>query len=193
MLIQLTNRDLDQMPTPLCTDLLRWLQGQLPGTNPQTIPSSMLTPAMPEQLNLEINLPMAVQTHSPRHNLLSLSQVARDNETQHVSLTDLRGHAHVKISQLFDMGLVAQATQLRVRLKRDKADQRGYNYVTTGIQVSSRGTVIYNEEEFNKPSPLAAKINGSSVNGWKYIQIKRNGRWVSLDELRKVWRNAHER
>jgi hypothetical protein len=87
------------------------------------------------------------------------------------------------------MGLISEKTQIRVRLKQDRVNQLGYGYVTN-IRISSTGTVIHENEEFDKPSTLAKKLNDSSVNGWEYIEIKQNGQWVCLDELRKIWRNA---
>ncbi|PSB54398.1 hypothetical protein C7B77_18270 [Chamaesiphon polymorphus CCALA 037] len=88
------------------------------------------------------------------------------------------------------MGLFTQNSQIRVRLKREKAQQVGYAYITTGIQISPSGTIVHNREEFDKPSPLATSINGGAVNGWEYIEIKQNGQWICLGELRKIWRSA---
>lgn len=99
-------------------------------------------------------------------------------------------HTHVRIPQLFDMGLLVESTQVRIRLKRDRAKQLGYSYVTTSIQISSCGTLVYEGEEFDKPSPLAKKVNGGDVNGWEYVEIKRDGQWICLDELRTIWRSA---
>jgi hypothetical protein len=169
MLIQLSDNDLAQMPPMLCNELLQWLQVK------QSKVFSPLTAVKetPEQLALKIDRPQ------PQ------SSVRLVKPTQ-TALPD----AHVRLSQLFDMGLFSQNSQIRVRLKREKAQQIGYAYITTGIQISPSGTIVHNGEEFDKPSPLATSINGGSVNGWDYIEIKQNGQWICLGELRKVWRKA---
>ncbi|BAZ07927.1 hypothetical protein [Calothrix sp. NIES-3974] len=47
-------------------------------------------------------------------------------------------------------------------------------------------------EEFDKPSPLAAKVNGGAANGWEYIEVKKNDQWIRLEELRQIWRNTND-
>ncbi|RDH47173.1 hypothetical protein CA946_21940 [Fischerella thermalis 111/344/542] len=61
--------------------------------------------------------------------------------------------------------------------------QRDY---INGLEISVKGTIVYNGEEFDKPSPLAAKING-----WEYIEVKKDDKWVRLEELRKIWRKTN--
>lgn len=60
-----------------------------------------------------------------------------------------------------------------------------------GLEISVKGTIFYQDEEFDKPSPLAKKINSSDVNGWEYIEVKKNNQWIRLEELRKIWRNTN--
>jgi hypothetical protein len=167
MLIQLTDRDLAQMPQRLCNDLLQWLQVK----QSNVFPPLTAVQETPEHLTLKIDRPQ--------------TSVRLVKNTQS-STPD----AHVRLSQLFDMGLFSQNSQIRVRLKREKTQQIGYGYITTGIQVSPTGAIVYGGEEFDKPSPLASKINGGGTNGWDYIEIKQKGEWICLGELRKVWRRA---
>jgi uncharacterized membrane protein len=80
---------------------------------------------------------------------------------------------------------------VRIRLKREIAKIMHCNYVNN-LEISSKGTIVYKSEEFDKPSPLAVKVNGSNaVNGWHYIEVKNNGKWDSLEELRKNWRKTN--
>ncbi|OKH52741.1 hypothetical protein NIES2101_13880 [Calothrix sp. HK-06] len=79
---------------------------------------------------------------------------------------------------------------VRVRLKREVAKILGCNYVN-GLDISPKGTIVYKSEEFDKPSPLAAKVNGGGANGWYYVQVKNNGEWISLEELRQNWRKIN--
>ncbi|WP_219892192.1 hypothetical protein [Chamaesiphon polymorphus] len=169
MLIQLSDNDLAQMPPKLCSELLQWLQAK----QSKVFPPLTAVKETPEQLALKIDRP---QPHSSVR-LIKPTQAATPD-------------AHVRLSQLFDMGLFTQNSQIRVRLKREKAQQVGYAYITTGIQISPSGTIVHNREEFDKPSPLATSINGGAVNGWEYIEIKQNGQWICLGELRKIWRSA---
>ena len=188
MLLQLTDADLEQMPLSLSADLLQWLQSRQTKAFQQTI--SLPAPeTMPQQLDLKVDLPISKLKNSQQRSFGKVPQPAHISEAQQVSSKDSCEHSHVRIAQLFDMGLLSEKTQIRIRLKQDRAKLTSYSYVTNA-QVSSRGTVIYEGEEFDKPSPLATKVNGGSVNGWEYIEIKRNGQWVCLDELRQVWRNA---
>jgi hypothetical protein len=151
MIIQLTDRDLDKMPTSLRNDFMHWIKAK------------------------KLEFPV--------------EQLDAFSQNQQPLSEDLSNCAHVRFSQLFDMGLLKERTQVRIRLKQSAAKYFGCDFITKGIQISSKGTVIYDGEEFDKPSPLAAKINGSSVNGWEYIEIKRDGQWIRLDDLRKIWRN----
>jgi hypothetical protein len=186
MNIQLTDQDLAQMPPELCSDLMGWLQTKQSRLMEQATTSSS-TAVTAEQLNLEVALSVADSKKWRR--LSKLPQSVHSIQTQEFS-GDSFDSSHIRLSQLFDMGLLTESTQIRIRLKRVNANQLGYSYLATGIQISPRGTVIFDGEEFDKPSPLASKVNGSAANGWAYIEIKRNGQWVCLNELRKIWRNV---
>jgi hypothetical protein len=161
MIIQLTDNDLEKMPPTLCNELLQWLQSMQGKTAQQPL-SRCTAEKIPQQLALKIDASMPEQP--------------------------IPNQSHVRMSQLFDQGLLTESSQVRIRLKRETAKQLGYPYLT-GIQVSPKGTLVYEGEEFEKPSPLAAKVNDGGVNGWEYIEIKRDGQWICLDELRKIWRN----
>jgi hypothetical protein len=188
MLIQLTDTDLEQMPSPLSVALLQWLQSKQIKICQQN--SSLHEPAsMPQQLNLKVDVPISKSKSSQQQAFVKASQSTHIRVSQQVSSKNLCEHSHVRIAQLFDMGLLSEKTQIRIRLKQDRAKLTGYSYVTNA-QISLRGTVIYEGEEFDKPSPLATKVNGGSVNGWEYVEVKRNGQWICLNELRQVWRNA---
>lgn len=40
--------------------------------------------------------------------------------------------------------------------------------------------------------PLAAKFNGGAVNGWEYIEVKKDNQWIRLEELRHIWRSSYD-
>jgi len=166
MNIELSSDDLRQMPSSLSTGLINWLQYErFKASRP---PSKHQSQSDAEQLTLTL--------------------VASGKRTQksHVS----SNQAHVRLSQLFDAGFTKAGMAVRVRLTQEVAKNRGHGYVTKGLSISSKGTVIYNGQEFDKPSPLAKQINGSAVNGWEYVEVMKGGQWVCLDDLRKIWRKA---
>jgi len=80
---------------------------------------------------------------------------------------------------------------VRVRLKRDLAQKLGRNYINS-LEISIKGTILYDGQDFDKPSPLAEKVNGSSANGWEYIEVKKNDQWICLNELREIWRKTND-
>ncbi|NMG19325.1 hypothetical protein DP116_07585 [Brasilonema bromeliae SPC951] len=80
---------------------------------------------------------------------------------------------------------------VRVKLKREEAKKRSRDYINN-LEISVKGTIVYNGEEFEKPSPLAAKVNGGAANGWEYIEVKKDNQWICLDTLRKIWRNNND-
>lgn len=161
MIIQLTDNDLQEMPSELCSELLKWLQPKQPRDDQMPISQAVME-KVPEQLILEVNGSV-------------LDYPTPD-------------YSRVRVSQLFDMGLIEENSQVHIWLKRNKARQLAHSYVMS-IQISSQGTLTYEGEKFDKPSPLAAKVNGGAINGWEYIEIKRHGQWICLNELRKIWRN----
>ncbi|HAG79963.1 MAG TPA: hypothetical protein DCL61_02065 [Cyanobacteria bacterium UBA12227] len=80
---------------------------------------------------------------------------------------------------------------VRVRLKKQLANKQGRQYINN-LAISAKGTIVYSSQEYNQPSPLAKDITGGAVNGWEYIEVKKNDQWVRLDELRKTWRKTND-
>lgn len=191
MLIQLNDSDLSQMPVSLRTHLLNWVQTRQMKPNRQP-KSSQTQPSQVEAYQLPIDFDDIGQIqHEKKSSPVTIKLVKPSQDSPNLS-THKFDHVHVHFSQLFDAGILTQATPLRVRLKKENVKKFGYSYITTGLKISSKGTVLYKGEEFDKPSPLAQKINGSPVNGWEYVEAKKNGQWVCLDELRKIWRKAND-
>lgn len=98
---------------------------------------------------------------------------------------------HVKLTQLLDAGITKRGMSVRVKLKRDLTKKLGREYINN-LEISPTGTIVHDGQEFDKPSPLAGKINSSSCNGWEYIEIKKDGCWVRLEELRAIWRKTND-
>ncbi|MEB3214170.1 MAG: hypothetical protein VKL39_22670 [Leptolyngbyaceae bacterium] len=168
MFIQLTENDLAQMPTPLCEDLLKWLKSMnadpfIQSISPQ--PSAGLDSIKVEESKHDREAPEGYVSSRA------------DNQEK-------RMRTHVLLSQLFDAGLTRSGMPVRVRLKRDHAKNIGRDYLNS-LTISSKGTVLYDGEEFDKPSPLATKLNGSPVNGWEYIEVKKDNAWLRLENLRQ--------
>ncbi len=163
--IHLNDNDISMMPTRLRTDFLDWL------------PQYFRT----KDMKLEpISLSKQLEIHSKQ---LSFNFVD--------PVVDQKGeHLHVKLTQLYDAGITRKGMPVRVKLKREVAKRFGHGYVDSLI-VLAGGTIIYKEEKFDKPSPLATKINGSSVNGWEYVEVKIDGEWIRLEELRQIWRKTN--
>jgi hypothetical protein len=116
----------------------------------------------------------------------SLADVKKQPQDAHsaISQEEKGGMQHVLLSQLLDAGITRSGMPVRVRLMRKQAKAAGRDYLN-GLTISSRGTVIHDGQEFDKPSPLAAKLNGGAANGWEYIEIKKDNDWIRLDNLRK--------
>lgn len=170
MNIELSHEDLCQMPPSLATGILNWLQYQR--LKPMTL-SQPSTARSAEQLKLQL---VESGKESPKTSTVEFKRVPN--------------HTHIRLTQLLDAGITKAGMAVRVRLKADIAKKTGHRYVTKNLQISTKGTVVYNGQEFNKPSPLAESINGSSANGWEYVEVKKNGQWVCLDELRQIWRKV---
>lgn len=100
-------------------------------------------------------------------------------------------HSHITFDDLCDAGITKPGMSLRVRLTRDMAKKLDRKYIN-GLEISQKGTVFYDGQEFHKPSPLAKKVNGSPCNGWEYIEIKKDGQWTWLDKLRELWRKTND-
>jgi hypothetical protein len=173
MQIQLNDVDLQKMPDSLRSELLSWLQYKdlKPVMNlNQQIPTCSENP--PKQLSLAVEIPTKVDRASTIFN-------------QHK-----HDHSHVSLTQLFDAGITKPKMPVRVKLLRAMEKQVGHCYTTTGLTISPKGTFLYKDEEFNKPSPLAYRVIGVTVNGWEYVEVQKNGNWICLDELRKIWRSV---
>jgi hypothetical protein len=188
MLIQLDDGDLEQMPPNLCTAFLRWLQDHsLKSAQKLEHPHIGKFQQMPQQLTINVGKAVPEKRSSVQvSKLVSFPGKSSEQELPH----DQVEKVHVRFSQLSDSGIITTKTPLRVRLTKENVKKLGRDYFMAGFRISPKGTVIFNDQEFDKPSPLATKVNGSSVNGWQYIEIKKNDQWVPLDELRKIWRNA---
>lgn len=165
--IRLNNDDLNRMPLELYTELLNWLKTDRSRSKQSPTPQRPVEPtANPQQLALSLE---------------SESQTPEEKAE----------HSHVRLTQLFDGGITRRGMPVQVKLKRNVAKKLGCDYINS-LEISGKGTIFFDGQEFDKPSPLAAKINGSSVNGWEYIEVKKNDQWVCLDELRKIWRKTND-
>lgn len=163
--IHLTDSDISQMPEPGRTLFLNWLPQHL---NAKSLKSHPATACQP-----------------PRQLELLASQQVRD-----CTSTETTDRSHVRLTQLFDAGITQYGMPVRVRLKRALAKKLGRDYID-GIEVSANGTIVYKGQEFDKPSPLAETVNSGSLNGWEYIEVKKDC-WICLDELRTIWRKKHD-
>lgn len=161
MNIHLNDKDINSMPEPLRTSFLDWVLDKGQSNSCSTPILSVHKRASAQQLILEFP-----------------SRVRKEDNSR------------VKLTQLFDAGMTKSGMLVRVRLKRKLADKLGRKYINN-LEISDEGTIIYNGEEFDQPSPLAKKINEGESNGWEYVEVKRNHEWVCLDELRQTWRNTN--
>jgi hypothetical protein len=178
MNIELSVEDLRRMPQALSANLLDWLKYERLKVNPSSRQSS---PLKEKQITLSLSDPITKKQPPVSKSVTSKQpSVSEDIRSE---------HSHIRFSELFDAGITRPGMSLRVRLKRSQAREFGRDYLN-GLAISSRGTVVYEGEEFNKPSPLATKLNGSSVNGWEYLEVKREGEWVRLEILRQQMRRA---
>jgi hypothetical protein len=150
---------------------------------------------MPESLRSEfLNwLPESLKTKSSRLDSIPIRQhcepVIPNRESQ--TSDEKPYNTHVRLTQLFDAGITKRGMPVRVKLKREVAKKLGREYINS-LEISATGTIAYNGQEHDKPSPLAAKINGSAANGWEYIEVKKNDQWVCLDQLRQIWRKTND-
>lgn len=168
MLIQLTDIDLAKMTPSLRGGLLEWIQSR----------SFMETCQEQKAAN------SVVPKMEP-----SKGAVIESNFLPNLEDQDESQRSQIRLSQLFDGGLTKPGMPVRVRLKRERAKDVGRDYLNN-LTISSKGTVVHEDEEFDKPSPLAAKLNGSPANGWEYIEVKREGEWIRLEVLRQQARQA---
>jgi hypothetical protein len=168
--IRLKDSDISQMPELLRTSFLDWL--------PQYLKTNTLQP------EVAVRQQSSKPETSPTQLTLDLALASQTSEEK-------ADNSHVKLTQLFDAGITKRGMPVRVRLKRDLAKKLGRDYIN-GLKISVTGTIFYEGEDFDKPSPLAAKVNGGSVNGWEYIEVKKNDQWICLNELREIWRKTND-
>lgn len=162
MNIHLSDKDLELMPENLRVSLLNWLVTQ---KSKSQSASTLL-----------------------QHNKRFTQQLALNLQNQ--SIQEKEDNSHVRLTQLFDAGITKAGMLVRVRLKRKLANKWGCKYVNN-LKISDKGTIICNGEEFDKPSPLVKQFNEGESNGWEYIEVKKDGKWLCLDELRQTWRNTN--
>jgi hypothetical protein len=170
--IHLNDSDISQMPELLRTSFLDWLPKRL-NTNPSQPADRTPVPqqsSKPETPPTQLTLDFALVSQT--------SEEKADN-------------SHVKLTQLFDAGITKRGMPVRVKLKRDVAKKLGRDYINS-LEISIKGTIVYDGQDFDKPSPLATKINRGSANGWEYIEVKKNDQWICLDELRETWRKTND-
>lgn len=168
--IHLNDSDISQMPELLRTSFLDWL--------PQYLKTNTLQPGVPvRQQSSKPETP-------PTQLTLDLALASQTSE-------DKADNSHVRLSQLCDAGITKPGMPVRVKLKRDLAKKLSRDYINS-LEISAKGTIFCNGQEFDKPSPLATKVNGGAANGWEYIEIKKNDQWICLDELREIWRKTND-
>lgn len=156
MNISLTEDDLSQMPSALRTSLLHWISA-----NQQT---------------------SVCRHHSNTKKAVKQLSLLPKPENQVPELET--SHPRVTLTQLYDAGITKQGMPIRVRLKRDRAKELGRSYVNS-LEIASTGKIFFQGHKFNIPSRLATKVNGSSANGWYYVEVKVDEHWVRLEQLRK--------
>jgi len=168
MHIHLNDDDISQMPESLRRLFLNWL---------------------PEYLKTKNSWFEQKPVNQHRQPEVSPTQLLLNLESQ--TLKDKIDNSHVRLSQLFDAGITKRGMAVRVKLKREEAKKKGREYIDN-LEISKKGTILYNGQEFDKPSPLATKMTGGAANGWEYIEVRKNDEWVSLDKLREIWRSTND-
>ncbi|MCC3473763.1 MAG: hypothetical protein JGK10_18690 [Microcoleus sp. PH2017_13_LAR_U_A] len=169
--IRLNDSDISQMPELLRTSFLDWL--------PQYLKTNTLQP----------EVPVSQQSSKPE---TPPTQLTLDLALASQTSDEKSDNSHVKLTQLFDAGMTKQGMPVRVKLKQDVAKNLGREYINNNLEISIKGTIVYDGQDFDKPSPLAKKLNGSSANGWESIEVKKNNKWICLNELRATWRKTND-
>lgn len=118
---------------------------------------------------------------------LPLLQLLDGNKQKKVS-KKRKNQPQTRLSELLDAGVTKAKMPVRVRLTQEMAQKIGRDFIN-GMEISSTGTIYYQTKEFNKPSPLADEINNTSLNGWDYVQVKKNNQWIYLKELRQIYQD----
>ncbi len=170
MIIQLSREDLGKMPPALRHDFLGWMQSvstscssaELKQVDEDRVPSELL-------------------------DLAESSNVSGNDDVPKGEGQDKRDRSHVRLSQLFDEGLTRAGMSVRVRLTQDRAKEVGRDYLNS-LTISATGTIFHEGQEFDKVSPLAGKLNGCTLNGWEYLEVKKDGEWIKFDTLRQQLR-----
>jgi hypothetical protein len=170
MLIQLTDNDLAKMPTMLRESFLGWLQSLNSGSNPA-----------------ELEQKEDYRTTSDSLESVESSNGASNSDDFRAEQRGKKDRSHVRLSQLFDEGLTRAGMSVRVRLTRDRAKEIGRDYLNS-LTISATGTIFHEGQEFDKVSPLAGKLNGCTLNGWEYLEVKKDGEWIAFDVLRRQLR-----
>lgn len=160
--IHLTTEDIEQMPEPGRTWFLNWLPEHLKAKPRKSHQASINEKPAPVQLKLALK-----------------ERTKKKSERSHTRLTEL-----------FDAGITKPGMSVRVKLKGNRVKELGREYIN-GLEISPKGTVIYKGKEFDKVSPLAQAFNYGSTNGWSYIEVKKDGQWICLNELRKPLKSSH--
>lgn len=169
--IHLSDSDISQMPEQLRTCFLDWL---------------------PERLNAKLSQPKRERDrqHSSEP-AASPIQLTLNLDPPNQTSEEKVDNSHVRLSQLFDAGITKRGMSVRVKLKQEIAQKLGREYINS-LEISPKGTIVFEGQEFDKPSPLAKKVNSSECNGWVYIEVKKKNEWVCLDELREIWRKTND-
>ncbi|WP_373540351.1 hypothetical protein [Chamaesiphon sp.] len=129
------------------------------------------------------------RTPSDLVDLAESSKVSR-NDVLKGEGQDKRDRSHVRLSQLFDEGLTRAGMSVRVRLTQDRAKEVGRDYLNS-LTISATGTIFHEGQVFDKVSPLAGKLNGCTLNGWEYLEVKKDGEWIKFDTLRRQLRQEN--
>ena len=116
-----------------------------------------------------------------------LLQLLDGNKQRLNNHIQIETNSHIQRTELLDAGLTKKGMLVRVRLTRKMAKKMGRDFIN-GMKITSTGKISYNGKEFNKVSPLAGEINNTSLNGWDYVQVKKNEQWIFLKELRETYK-----
>lgn len=182
--ISLTEGDLSQMPPALRTSLLNWQMTKMSAIRQAHVQRE---PRKSKETVNQLSLLFESQNQlaEPEINHTHVTLPEPENQFAEAEKT----HKHVTLTQLCDAGITKPGMPIRVRLKKHIANQRGRSFFNS-LEISDKGTVLLENQEFNKPSPLATKINGSPAGGWDYVEVKVDGLWVRLEQLRQTWRQT---
>lgn len=163
MEITFTYDDLKQMPPKLSSELMAWMNHKN-----QTKDKSKSSGI----------------SNQPQPPLLELLE--RNNQNK--GRRKRKSQPQTPLSELLDAGITKPKMPVRVRLTQEMAQKIGRDFIN-GMEISNTGTIYYNKKEYKKPSPLADEINKTSLNGWDYVQVKKNNQWIYLKDLRQIYQD----